>query len=358
MVSFLSQHRVGPIGVDISPRSVKLVQFDADHGKVLDAVRWDVGGVEPPDKPTAAHDARIAEALKRAREGRRFRGRDCVLCLDCHDLLVANVRIAKQPNVDIDRLVQQEAAGRVPFAIQETEIRYLEGADVRQGDSTVRELTLLACHRPAIERKIALAESAGMRPIAIDVAPTALLRSYVSQYRRDDDRRRRVMYVHIGASSTFVVIAQGGDVLLAKLLGVGGRNFDEAVSRNLSMSIGDAVTLRRNHGDRRADQQDPEIARSVAESTRPVVEQLTTELAKCVRYHSVTFRGQPLSAVVLGGGEANTALADLLTSRLDVKCELGDPLRTMETQLPAAHRGQWDVAAGLALRPSSVKAKK
>jgi hypothetical protein len=33
-----------------------------------------------------------------------------------------------------------------------------------------------------------------------------------------------------------------------------------------------------------------------------------------------------------------------------VKCEVGDPLRTLETSLPLLHRSQWDVAAGLALR--------
>jgi type IV pilus assembly protein PilM len=119
------------------------------------------------------------------------------------------------------------------------------------------------------------------------------------------------------------------------------------------MNATDAASLRRHNGDRRADQQDPEIFRSVAESTRPVFEQLVGELAKCVRYHSVTFRGQPLASVVLSGGEASAPLAEMLGSRLDVKCELGDPLRTFETNMAAARRGQWDVAAGLALRTAN-----
>ena len=33
-----------------------------------------------------------------------------------------------------------------------------------------------------------------------------------------------------------------------------------------------------------------------------------------------------------------------------VKCDLGDPLRTLDTSLPLVHRSQWDVATGLALR--------
>jgi type IV pilus assembly protein PilM len=374
MVRWLPKHATGPIGVDISPHSVKLIQLNDRRTHVVDAVRWDVqcaaarariaNGDGVPAKPAKAdkaatnaehvdacvEDKQIVAALKQALEGRRFCGNSAVLCLDTHDLLLANVRIAKQAGADMDRLVQQEAAARIPFAIHEAEIRYLDGADVRQGDAMLREVTLLACHRPAIERKIALAEAAGLRPIAIDVAPTAVLRSYVSQYRREEDRRRRAMFVHIGASNTIVVIAQGADVLLARVLDIGGKHFDESVAQHLNMSLSDAVSLRRYNGERRADQRDEEVAQSIAEAARPVVERFLAELGKCVRYHSVTFRGQPLSGIILSGGEATDTLAEAITARLDVKCELGDPLRTLDTSLPLVHRSQWDVAAGLALR--------
>jgi type IV pilus assembly protein PilM len=386
MPRWLPKHAAGPIGVDISPHSVKLIQLNERRTAVIDAVRWDVQCAaarariagetlsdgkpkdrdqqEPAGKPpkgeklagsadqskACAEDKYIVAALKQALEGRRFYGSAAVLCLDTHDLLLANVRIAKQVGVDMDRLVQQEAAARIPFAIQEAEIRYLDGADVRQGDAMLREVTLLACHRPAIQRKIALAEAAGLRPVAIDVAPTAVLRTYVSQYRREEDRRRRAMFVHIGASNTIVVIAQGADVLLARVLDIGGKHFDENVAQHLNMSITDAVSLRRYNGERRSDQRDEEVAQSIAEAARPVVERFLAELGKCVRYHSVTFRGQPLSGIVLSGGEATDTLAESITARLDVKCDLGDPLRTLETSLPLVHRSQWDVAAGLALR--------
>jgi len=41
MVRWLAKHRYGPIGIDVGSRSVKLVQFDADHSRVLEAARWD-----------------------------------------------------------------------------------------------------------------------------------------------------------------------------------------------------------------------------------------------------------------------------------------------------------------------------
>jgi type IV pilus assembly protein PilM len=158
------------------------------------------------------------------------------------------------------------------------------------------------------------------------------------------------MFAHVGYRRTLAVIAQGDDPLMIKVVDIGGKQLDEAVAAHLQMDLKAAASLRRHHGDRRSEQQDPEVARSVAEAIRPVVDRLATELSLCARYHSVTFRGQPLSCVVLGGGEASQSLRDALHGQLELKCDLSDPFRALPTLPNAGRRGQWDIAAGLALR--------
>ena len=170
----------------------------------------------------------------------------------------------------------------------------------------------MACHRPVLQQFLAAIEAAGLKPIAVDVEPLALLRCYGWQFRRDEDRQQRAMFVHVGAGSTAVVIARGGEPLFIKYIELGGQHFDLAVAKHLKMELPAAASLRRHNGDRRADQQDPEITRSVQEGTRPVLEKLAGELSMCVRYHSVTFRGQPIVRVVVGGGEAAGVLAEEL----------------------------------------------
>ncbi len=348
MVSWIGKRRCGPIGVDIGSRSVRLVQFSADGLQVHEAARWEL----PYEQAAAAdrRDEQIVDALRRAREGRNFRGRQAVFCLGAGNLFVQNIRVPQAAGDELTKIVHCEAAGRLPFSSEEAEIRYLEAADVRQGDTLRREVILLACHRPEIERILALAEKAGLVPAAIDVEPVALLRCYAKQFRRDGDRQRRIMFVNLGGSNTTVVIAQGSDTMFVKYLDIGGRHLDEAVTRHLKMRLPDAAALRRHNGDRRADQRDPEITRSLAESIRPVLDQLAHELSLCVRYHSVTFRGEPLVQAVLGGGEATESLVDWLAERLDLPCELGSPLRDCQHAVPSGRMGQWDVAAGLALR--------
>jgi len=348
MVGWFAKRRYGPIGVDVGSRSVKLLQFNADRSRVLESARWDLTAADTSDP--ADRDAQVVKAIRQACEGRNFRGREAVFSIGSRDLFVQNIRVPQATGEELSRIVCAEAAGRVPFAGDEAEVRYLEAANVRQGESVRREVILLACHRPALERTLAVAEGAGLRPVAIDVEPSAMVRCYSKQFRRDQDREQRVMFVNVGASTTAVVIARGSNAMFMKYVDVGGRHLDDALARHLKMNHSDAAALRRHNGDRRADQRDPEVTRSIAESIRPVLDRLTNELSMCIRYYSVTFRGQPLERIVLGGGEAGETLVDWFKGRLDLSCELGDPLRSYDKPPHAGRIGQWDVAAGLALR--------
>jgi type IV pilus assembly protein PilM len=363
MVRWITNHRCGPIGIDLGSRSIKLLQMDAERQTLREAVRWELplNAAEPePKKPNGDSELlsesradQLVDALIRAREGRRFRGRDAVLCLGAPQLFLQNIRVAKDAGEAFDRNLLQEAAGRIPFPVNQTELRFVEAADVRQGDSVRREVIAMAAHQPVLQQRLDICARAGLRPVAVDVEPAALLRCYVAQYRRDEDQRQRVMFVHIGAEQTCVVIAQGVNVLFIKYLDIGGRLMDEAVAKTLDTPLPDASALRRHNGDRRADQQDPEVARCVHESVRPVIDQLASELSMCVRYHSVTFRGQPLVRCVLGGGEASQTLADALATRLDLTCHLGDPIRGYGDAPSSSRKGQWDIAAGLALKATN-----
>lgn len=348
MVGFLSNHRVSPIGVDIGNRSVKLFQLSADFSRIVGASRWDIEHTESTDADSDTSPTTVA--IRQAMEGRRFRGRDAILCLGANDLFVQNIRVPKTRPEELTQIIQQEAAGRLPYAINDAELRFTEAADVRQGEQTKREVILMAVHRPALENAIESIIDAGLRPVAVDVEPYALLRCYAKQFRRDEDRQQRAMFINIGSTNTAVVIAHGGDPLFIKYVNIGGQNMDQAVADQLKLSLTDATALRRHNGDRRADAQDPEVARSIGECLRPVLDELANELSMCIRYHSVTFRGKPLMRLVLGGGEATDLLASELQARLDLTSHVGEPLRSFEGGAQTGRKTQWDIAAGLALR--------
>lgn len=350
MIQWMKRQRPLPIGVDLGSRSVKLVQFGSAEDRTVTLARHEMPPLPEKATPEQAAD-RLAEGLQKALAIRPFRGREAVVCLNDRQLHLQSLRVARQNGAELDHVVAQEAAGRLPFGLDEAELRYIESADVRQGDALLREVVVFACQRSVLHGVLEVVERARLTPLAVDVEPSALVRSYAGQFRRDEDAGQRALMVHIGSARTAAVIAQGDEMLFVKYIELGGQHFDAAVARHLKMELAEAAALRKHNGDRRSDMQDPEITRSVHEAIRPIVDRIGSELAMCIRYHSVTFRGQPLARMVLGGGEATPSLVASFGKQLDLPCELSDPFRSFALATNAGRRGLWDVAAGLALRP-------
>ena len=350
MIRHLLRPRFGPIGIDVGTRSLKMVQLTADRSELVDAsrVEWNTG--DGDDLSDSERADLIIAAIGRAREGHSFRGSGAVMCLGRDQLFLQSIRLPRSDHQQFAAAVRQEAAKRLPFPIEEAEIRFFEAADVRHGEEQLQEVILLACHRPLLVQHIEMLSRGGLRPLAVDVEPAAILRTFGSQHRRECDQDACSLVVDLGYQSSVAVIAQGSEILFIKYLDVGGKHFDEAVARSLRMAVPDAISLRRQSGDRRSDRQDPEIAGSVADATRPVIERLVAELSKCIRYHSVTFRGQKLTQIGLGGGEADAKLGEFLQSRLGLPCEVSDPFRVYPKSTNHGRGGQWDVATGLAMR--------
>jgi len=349
MVRWPAKRRYSPIGIDIGSRSVKLVQLTADFSRLVEAARWDF--------PAAFNDAsaeeqseQLTEALQRIRERRRFRGRDAVVCLNKGHLFLQNLRVPRRTAEELDAVVHEESGRRLPFPAEEAEIRFLDAGEVRQSDSSVREVIVTACHRPVLRGLLDLVGGCGLQPIAVDIEPAAIVRSYSLQFRRDEDRDRRVMFIHVRYSNSVVVIAHGDRILFVKYIQSAGKQMDEAVASRLRMAPGEASALRRHNGDRRKELQDPDVSRGIARAIRPVIERLANEIALCSRYHSVTFRGQPICRMILGGGEASNGLSEALQGRLNVPCLTSEPLRPYSVDNQIYPLSQWDVAVGLAAR--------
>ena len=337
----------GAIGVDLGTRCVRLVQCDRVHGRLLAAARADLPATDPlPEE----REALWVEGIRQARADGAFRGREAVLCLTGRELILQNVRVPAAADEATEQMARQESAGRLPFPLDEAEIRFVEAGEVKQGDAIRKEVIVMACPKTLLERALAVVEAADLSPVAVDSEPLAVVRCFASQLRRDEDRRRRTLYVHVGAAKTLLVMARGEEVLFMKYLDVGGRQWDEAVSRLLNMGLADAASFRRHNGERRSERKDPEISRTVEEAGRPVLDRLAHEVSMCLRYYSVTFRGQTMDRVVVCGGEATENLSEEMERRLDLPSELGDPLRSFSPSANLGRDGGWDVAVGLAMR--------
>lgn len=348
----LTKTRRAPIGLHLGVKSVGVVQLVGTQ----DSFDWN-GAIHVPipdlsGKSPQEADLAITSILKQLLVDHRMTGRSVMGCLNADDLYIETIRIPQMSADELSRAVRWEASERLPYPVDEADLRYLIAGEVRQESGTKLEVILIACRHEIIRRRLAIFEGAGLSPIGLDIEPCAWLRAL---HRASGSRSAaRSAYIHCGESSTTILFAEGSKILFLKPVPFGGTRFDSAVATALGIDSQLAREMRADVFDAAALDGENEVHRSVIDAIRPGLDGLIAEIEQCMRYHKVTFRGRTLEHLVLFGSEAAPWLSDYLGERVGLTPQTVNPLsnlRRMPTSTNITHRpGRWATPMGLAMK--------
>ena len=352
MISFNSIKPL-PIGLHLGPRRATMVQMVGSPGSYE---MYAMGQGELPideDLSPEEFDRATSSMLKQLYADRQFSGHAVVNCFGAQELFVQNVRLPQLPPEEIAKVVNWEAEERLPYPIDEAEIRHLMAGQVRQDTDIKQEVILMACHKGVVQRRIALLENAGLTPVGIDVEPCAVLRSLRAGAGQDSTDGRRA-YLNLGDKSTTVIFAEGDQLLFLKYVASGGHHLDLAVSRHLNLDLLEAARMRAVVNAAASLDPNDEVHRSVIDAIRVPLEAVGGEIELCLRYYKVTFRGKPLEKILVTGSDASPWLMEFLSNRLGTTCEIGNPFDALSkwpTSQSALDRPwRWSTAMGLSMK--------
>ncbi len=368
MLKGFLQSRRWPIGLDIGTEGVKVLQMHR-LGQTVSVVAAGQRHLARPAEGGAERRKAILEAIGEIMEAGRFQGRRVVSALAPNELHVKNVRMAPQSPAELVQSIRDEAVERFGFHVGSDQLRWINAGTVRQGTETREEIIMLAVPAETIEAHLDLLSEAHLVPEHIEAEPVALFRVFQHFLRRRADEDAVSVIAEIGRSGTRVTVARGRRIVFIKQIDIGGASFTEAVAKQLNLDGQEAYDLRvrimkeqsgvapRPSADAAEAERRDSIEWTLRDAMRGRVAELAREIALCLRYCSVTFRGLRPDRVVLTGGEAyDPALASLLAESLGVECAVGRPLRSVDVarmDVAANRRGtlaEWAVCAGLALR--------
>ena len=348
-----------PIGLDIGGDSVKLCQLAYSDG-VLGVVDCAQIAIPPSArKDYAEREAFLVDALAETVRSGKFHGREVVTALGCTELMIKSIRVPVMREDELAEMVPFEAADRFNMPASQLHTEFFVAGQVREGDETREEVIVLAADRTQISQHAAMLIRAKLIPVAVDIEECAIFRCFERFLRRAADANEANCFVDLGASATKVVITRGREVVFLKRIEVAGRQFDQAVADRLNLSFEEACALRRKASrDSEYSASDrQQIVRAIYDSIRPKLEDLCREIALCLRYYSVTFRGSRPDRITLVGGEANdSCLVEMLKQRLGIKTIVGEPFRGVRTDLVGAvidrrmGMSEWAVSLGLSLK--------
>lgn len=343
------RHNCGPIGIDVGARTVRAVQLcERPAGWTVSAAATAEvarGGEHDPQALRAA----IGEALAAG----SFVGKRVAVALPGSAVQIKNLRLPRMPEEELVLAGEFEARERF-HDLTDAMLRVLPaGLAGRAGDEQY-ELIVLAARRDAVEAHLNLFTGLGLTVTALEPATQAFFRPYTRFLERAADVEKANAFVDVGARSSRILIARGGDIAFLKTCPVGGESFDRAVAEALALPLEQAAGLRRRvlsaaeptggHGE------------AVRAALGPVVDQLGKEIGLCLRYYSVTFRGERPEQLTAAGSELAFAdIAQRLGAATQLAVRVGDALRgiacdgVFSTEEIARGLPEWTVATGLAL---------
>ena len=360
-----------PIALDLGSRSIRMMQLrrigDSIHVMACDSWQYPSSvGTDPAQRRNAA-----IEVVRQMLHSGDFKGRQVITALSCSQLDIKNVRLPKMPSAQLDCAVRAEAEERYDFPITADQLNYLDAGEARDGNEFRREIIMLAVPQDVIDEHVSMISAMGLAPEHIDAGPVALFRVFERFLRRQSDEGAVSVAVDIGQSGTRVVVARGRDIAFIKAIDIGGQQLTESVARHANLDFEEASELRRrarhDHVQVEPEPGDEQSAErssvdwTIRDALRSEVEALTREVALCMRYCSVTFRGLRPSKVHLTGGEAcDPTLVEMFQEQLGMECLVSSPLRGIDVSSVdlGVHRGgvpaDWASCVGLAIRTVDV----
>ncbi len=364
-------NRYWPIGLDIGTDSIKMLQLRRVGASIVVSAcgRWSFPE-SAGDDTTQRRKAAIKAVRNILRRG-GFHGRRVVTALSCGELGLKNIRLPHMGAGEQEKAVRWEAKERFGFEVTPGQLRYMVAGQVRSGDETYDEIIMMVPRCETVEEHLGLLQEMRLRPEHIEAAPIALFRTFERYLRRRADDEAVSVLVDIGASGTRVIVARGKQIVFVKSINIGGQALTEAVARQLNLTNSEAHELRmrppklQQRTDDEAGDEQSELSSvdwTIHDAVRGEVENLAREISLCLRYCSVTFRGLHPQRVTLTGGEVyDTLLVRLLGEQVALKCEIGHPLKGIDTSavdLNWDRRGmlaEWAMCTGLAMRDVDFK---
>jgi type IV pilus assembly protein PilM len=183
---------------------------------------------------------------------------------------------------------------------------------------------LVAAPREAVRDMIGVIEQAGLSPTVVDHSALGLWRSGC----RGSLVGMNVALVDVGASTTKVVISQGGALRLVRVLSQGGADATRALQESLKGSGADPIRIKHEVGmDLNTDPSRRSHAETVAHAMSPLIEAIRNTLV----YFASSNPGGAVERVVLtGGGGQLIGFGQALASATRLPVGIGNPFQGLK----------------------------
>lgn len=316
------------VGLDIGSSAVRAVELSlgSSHPTLLAFGQVSLARGAVVDGEVAEPRA-VSDAIRRLWKQGRFRQTRVHVSIAGLRAITRELDMPAVPPEEMDNAVRFQSNELIPFPPEQTVLssQILEDFVGPNGEG-MRRVLVAAAHQDLLTKVVSAILDAGLFPINIDLASSALIRAVVgANYRPLEVPDVPEAVVSIGAGITIVVVHRRGRPEFVRTIGQGGNAVTDAISSILGVPVPDAEVLKRRLGE-----PFPELAQ-VEAATKEPTGSLVNEIRGSLDYYASLPNHEPVHRVNLtGAGSILLGLRDRLQAQVRVPVVYASPLAQLD----------------------------
>lgn len=292
----------------------------------------------------------VASALRQLWQRGGFKSREVVMGIGNQRVLVRELEMPAMPMAQLRSTLPFQVQELLPVPVEDALLDYYPTSTYAGTSGPAVRGLLVAATKDTVTANTLAVESAGLRPVMVDLTAFALVRALVHGALRDDI----VALVDVGARHTTVSVVAHGAPAFVRMLPTGGQDLTDVVSSTLGCSVAEAEGIKREVG---VGMSVPAERAGVAQAVAEVAQNLVEAIRNTFVYYAGTHPGAGATKIVVSGGGAQLpGLGQYLASASRMPVFLGEPLSNFKFAKSAPDQStratfaqECSVAAGLAL---------
>jgi type IV pilus assembly protein PilM len=313
-------------GLDISSSSVKMLEI-VDGGK--GTFRVERYAIEPLARDAVVDGninnlEAVTESVKRAHKRLGTRTKHVAMAVPTGAVITKKIIVAAGLREDeLEVQVESEANQYIPFALEEVNLDFqMLGPSTNPEE---QEVLIAATRKEKVEDRVAVADSAGLRALVMDVESfaqqTAL--SLVVQALPGGGKEQNIAVVDVGANVMNVTVLRNDQSVYTREQAFGGNQLTQEIVSRYGMSPEEAENAKRSGG--LPDDFEAEVL-------RPFMENLSQEVQRALQFFFTSTQYHSVDHILLAGGSAVIpGLDEVVNTRAQVPTSVANPFALMQT---------------------------
>ncbi len=325
MFLFARKHRQ-LLGLDITTSSVKLIELSEAGGTYrVEAYAAEPTPANAMNEKTIIDAEAVGESIRRAVKRAGANTKEVAIAISGDAAITKVIQMPKALRAaDLEAQVEMQADQYIPFPMDEVSYDFeVLGPAAKDNDSI--DVLLVATRTENVQQRQAAVTAAGLVAKIVDVEAFALENAcrLMTHQMPDGGIEHTIAVVDFGASSTTFSVLRNLKVVYTRDFTFGGQLLTEEIMRTYGLSMEEAGRAKKEGG---------LPGNYQAEVLDPFIDDMTQQVSRSLQFYlaSGSGREQPEKILICGGCANISGVADVITSRVGIAAERGDPLGSMK----------------------------